>query len=1079
MTVRLVRPADVGPGGAPELDADQQRVVARRQGSGPIVVLGAPGTGKTTVLVETVVARVERDHVPADGVLVLAPSRTAAAALRQRITTRLDRTVREPLARTPHSYAFGLLRRSRVLDGDLPPRLISGPEQDRVLADLLAGHEEGLGRAPVWPPAISPAVRALRGFRDELRDLLMRAVERGLAPEDLAMLGAQHDRPDWVAAAEVFAEYLDVTSLATPGAFDPAGIVDAAAGLLEAEPDLLDAERERWRLVAVEDAQELTAAAARLVGLLAGGGRDLLLVGDPDVATQGFRGARPRLVAEAADAFRTATGRPGQLVVLRTAHRQPAALREVSARVASRIGSAGAVAQRAAAPPDGGPVDGGQGRVGVHLLASPAQEAAFVAQLLRRRHLDDGIAWSRMAVVVRSSRSTQALRRTLGATGIPVAVPSTEVPVRDEPAVVPLRLALRCVLDPAALTPEIAVELLTGPIGGADALSLRRLRQGLRALELADGGGRASDALLVELLEHPGNVHQLDGKVALAPRRVAGVLAAGREALAAGPGATAESVLWALWQASRLAETWRRVALSGGVAGARADRDLDAVVALFEAAARFVDRLPHAGPGEFLAYLEGQDLPSDPLADRAPSGDAVALVTASGAAGREWDVVAVTGVQEGVWPDLRLRSSLLGAQVLADLVDARVEPGAGSGTYSAQRRAVLDDELRQFHVAVSRARREVVVTAVRSQDLLPSPFLDLVDPPSAPGTGAAPGVDDELRPLAEVPRTMSLPALVAELRATVGDHRLDGSADGADRRRLAALHLARLADAGVPGADPDDWYGLAPLSTTDPLRAPDQAVAVSPSRVESFERCALRWLLEQAGGRPGSTVNVSLGNLIHELAEAVPDGDVVLLRELLARRFPRLGLGEGWVADAERDRAERMVGKLAEYVRRSAAERRTLVATEQQVSVEVGRAVVSGMVDRLERDGDGRLVVVDLKTGRSAPRGSDLARHAQLGVYQLAVEEGGFDALVPPGDRPAGSGGAMLVQLGGKTKGVGIQEQPALAQDEDPQWARRLVESVADGMAAAQFSATVNPMCRMCTVKRSCPIQLEGRQVNQ
>jgi len=1113
MTVRLVRPADAGPGGVPELDADQARVVARRQGSGPIVVLGAPGTGKTTVLVETVVARVERDHVPADGVLVLAPSRTAAAALRQRITTRLDRTVREPLARTPHSYAFGLLRRSRVLDGDLPPRLISGPEQDRVLADLLSGHEEGFGRAPQWPPSISPAVRALRGFRDELRDLLMRAVERGLTPEDLALLGARHSRLDWVAAADVFAEYLDVTSLATPGAFDPAGIVDAAAGLLEAEPDLLDAERERWRLVAVEDAQELTAAAARLVGLLAGGGRDLLLVGDPDVATQGFRGARPRLVAEAADAFRTATGRPGQLVVLRTAHRQPAALRAVSARVASRIGSAGAVAQRAAAPSDGlaaqgvaaqpvpgqpVPAQGDPGRVGVHLLASPAQEAAFVAQLLRRRHLDDGVPWSRMAVVVRSSRSTQALRRTLGATGIPVAVPSAEVPVRDEPAVVPLRLALRCVLDPEALTPDLAVELLTGPIGGADALSLRRLRQAVRALELADGGGRASDALLVELLAHPGNVNLLDGKLALAPRRVAGVLAAGREALAAGPGTTAESVLWALWQASRLAGTWRRVALSGGVAGARADRDLDAVVALFEAAARFVDRLPHAGPGEFLAYLEGQDLPSDTLADRAPSGDAVALVTASGAAGREWDVVAVTGVQEGVWPDLRLRSSLLGAQVLADLVDARVEPGAGAGTYSAQRRAVLDDELRQFHVAVSRARREVVVTAVRSQDLLPSPFLDLVDPPpipaastpdaSTPGDstragstsgGAAPGSDDELRPLAEVPRTMSLPALVAELRATVADDRLDAAPGGPARRRLAALHLARLADAGVPGADPDDWYGLAPLSTADPLRAPDQSVTVSPSRVESFERCALRWLLEQAGGRPASTVNVSLGNLIHELAEAVPDGDVALLRELLARRFPRLGLGEGWVADAERDRAERMIGKLSEYVRRSTAERRTLVATEQPVSVEVGRAVVTGMVDRLERDADGRLVVVDLKTGKSAPRGSDLARHAQLGVYQLAVEEGGFDELVPAADRPAGSGGAMLVQLGGKTKGVGIQEQPALAQDEDPQWARRLVESVADGMAAAQFSATVNPMCRMCAVKRSCPIQLEGRQVGQ
>ncbi|HEY6795332.1 MAG TPA: ATP-dependent DNA helicase [Kineosporiaceae bacterium] len=1064
--VRLVAPRRPPAERPALLDAVQAAVVQRRPGSGPAVLLGAPGTGKTTTLVEAVVARIERDGVPPDAVLVLAATRAAAAALRDRICARLARTVREPLARTPHAYAFGLLRRARVLDGDVPPRLISGAEQDRVLAELLAGHQAGEGAPPPWPAALGPAVRALRGFRDELRDLLMRAVERGLGPDDLAALGRRYRRPDWVAAADVLAEYLDVTALATPGAHDPAGIVDAAALLLADDPLLRAAEHEARQFVVVDDAHESTAATHRLLDHLAGGGRDLLVAGDPDTATQTFRGARPRLLAEAAHRWPRSGTAPAPVFVLPTAHRHGEVLREVTVRVAERIGSAGVHRHRRATPADGLLAGLEAGVAEAHVLASPAQEAAYVAGRLRRMHLQERVPWSGMAVVVRSARGTEPLRRALSAAGVPVAVPPAEVPVRDEPAVVPLRLALRCVLDPAELTADVAVDLLTGPIGGVDAVALRRLRQALRAHEFESGGGRGSDALIVEALTEPGTLLLLDPYVARGAQRVAGVLASGREA-AARPGATAETVLWGIWQAAGVADSWRRTALGGGPAGVRADRDLDAVTALFEAAARFVDRLPLAGPAEFLAYLEGQDLPADTLADRAPGDDAVALVTAQGAAGREWDVVAVAGVQEGTWPDLRLRSSLLGAQLLADLVDGRTDAAALSSSgqpdgrqVAALRRAVLDDELRLFHVAVSRARRHLLVTAVRSEEELPSPFLDLVDPPDP---AAEPG-----RELTEVPRSMTLPALVAELRATVSD---PGAPPG--RRTAAAGHLARLAAAGVPGAHPDDWFGLADLTCETPLRADGEPVPVSPSKVEQFQRCALRWLLESAGGTTSSSTAQTVGTLVHELARDVPDGDLARLLELLEARIGRLGLAGGWVGERERERARSMLRKLSAYVRGSGRE---LVAVEQDARVQVGRAVVRGQVDRLERDAEGRLVVVDLKTGKGAPTSAELFRHAQLGVYQLAVEEGGFAGVAPGEQR---SGGAALVQLGTSTKAPGVQAQPALADDDDPGWARALVHGVAEAMAGNRFPATGNGLCRVCAVRRSCPLQPEGRQVGQ
>lgn len=1023
----------------------QQEAVDHRRGDGPLVVLGAPGTGRTTTLVEAVFARVDRDGVDPDGVLVLAPTRRAAAALRDRVTGRLARTVREPLARTPHSYAFALLRRAAVLSGEPAPRLLSGPEQDRILADLLAGHAAGEGRRPPWPASVLPALR-LRGFRDELRDLLMRALERGLGPADLADLGRRTDRPEWVAAASVLGEYLDVTALGTPGAFDPAAIVEGAAGLLDAEPSLLAEERRRWQLVAVDDHHESTAATARLLDLLAGRGGDLLLTGDPDATTQSFRGGDPGLLVDAAERYRQADDAPARVVVLGTRWRAGTALCAAAERVSERIGTAGTAAHRRPRPVPSAP----DGTVEAHVLTSATQEAAFAAHVLRSEHLLSGTPWGRMAVVVRSSGATSTLRRGLAAAGVPVTVPTAEVPVRDEPAVLPLRTALRAAGDPTSLDPETAVALVTSPVGGADALGLRRLRQALRGEERAGGGGRASDALLVEALADPARVASLRPDVAEPARRVASVLAAGRAALEV-EGASAETVLWALWSACGLAEPWRRRALRGGAGGVRADRDLDAVVALFDAAARFTDRLPHLGAREFLDHLDAQDVPADTLAERAPDDDAVSLLTAQGSAGREWDLVVVAGVQEGVWPDTRLRGSLLGSQELVDVLTGR---DSGGGDAAGAHREVLDDERRLLHVAVTRARRRLVVTGVRDEDERPSSFVDLI----VPRDDAAP--DDE-RPPTVVPRPTSLPGLVAELRQAL----LTPGA-GADRAE-AASQLARLAAAGVPGAHPDDWYGLVPLSDDGPLRDDGEEVSVSPSRVEAFTRCGLRWLLETSGGTAGDSFAQSVGTLVHQVAADLPRGTADQLAARVDELWPGLGLPRGWVGEQERSRAHLMVAKLADWIR---ADGRALVGVEQEVEVTIGRAVLRGRVDRLERDADGRLVVVDLKTGSSSPTAAEMPGNPQLGVYQAAVEAGGFG----DGER---SGGAALVQVGGSLKNVKEQPQVALSGADDPDWSRRLLADVAEGMAGTAFTATVGDQCRVCPVTACCPLQPPGRQV--
>src|SRR4029077_6207940 len=141
---------------------------------------------------------------------------------------------------------------------------------------------------------------------------------------------------------------------------------------------------------------------------------------------------------------------------------------------------------------------------------------------------------------------------------------------------------------------------------------------------------------------------------------------------------------------------------------------------------------------------------------------------------------------------------------------------------------------------------------------------------------------------------------------------------------------------------------------------------------------------------------------------------------------------------------------------------RELVEVEQGFKVRIGQVEITGKVDRLESDQEGRAVVVDLKTGATAPREDELTRHPQLGVYQLAVLLGAFEQL-----GLSEPGGAELVQVGkasGVTLRAKVQRQGALPDDPEPGWAKDLVETVAAGMAGPFFRARVNPGCRTCPV---------------
>ncbi|MFD2797136.1 ATP-dependent helicase [Promicromonospora vindobonensis] len=1122
-TLALV-PRLTSPGTRPDaavpvpLDDTQAAAVEAALSHRATLVLGAPGSGKTTVTCEVAVRALDSGMRP-ERVLVLASSRRAAARLRDEVAARAGRTVGAPMVRTASSAAFAVLHKRAAALEQPTPTLVSGPEQDLVLAELLAGHVAGEGRPLALPAGLPEESLGLRGLRQELRDLLMRAAERGLGPVELDEMGRTNDRPEWVMAAQLYEEYLDTMALrlATPDAgprYDPAVVIDEAAESLRSWSDEVPGmARPTWDLVVVDDYQEATAATVRLLRVLHDDGARLVLLSDPDSAVQTFRGAAPGLTGRAA-----APAGPGrafgafdaETVVLDTVWRQSSELRAVTRAVTNRIPvSASALHRRATAytadlsadersasdpsvgersvdvpavdepaEPEGkapaaaaAPADGAPS-VQVAVLSGAAQEAAWIARELRAEHLLRGTPWERMAVVARSGTRLAALRRELVSASVPVALLGSDLPLRDEPAVAPLLAAVKTCAgaprgslealiaeeldgDGPVLDPETAALLLISPIGGLDAVALRRLRRALRADELSAGGGRTSDALLVEVLADPARAALLPTQVRRGPLAVARVLAAGREA-AGEPGATAQTVLWAVWAATGLAERWSAAALTGGPAGLRADRDLDAVLALFRAAETFVDRMPGAPVAAFVDYLASQDLPADSLAASAQGAGAVEALTPPGAAGREWDVVVVAGVQDGVWPDLRLRDSLLGSQALVELIAGRSEDGRVVGAEA--RRQVLTDELRAFAVAVSRARRRLLVTAVEDTEEAPSVFCDLVSPRDDGGDGPDPR-------RVPVGPPLDLRGVVAAARSDL----VRAAALSVPGNQPAAALLADLSAAGVAEAEPSTWYGVAGVSSEVPLWGAQDTVTVSPSKVETVTTCALRWAFEAAGGTKPDDTHQTLGTLLHSIAQSHPKGSLADLKKELDRRWPELALPDGWPSLQLRKRAERMVERLAGYL----ADSGEPLLVEADFDLEVGRARLRGQVDRVEDAGEGAVTVADLKTGKSAASKDKAAENPQLGAYQLAVEQGALD--LPEGTV---SKGASLVYVGTETVTASVRNQPALVPDPDGNsWARDTVEGAADTMAAARFAAKNNDLCEMCPVRRSCPLQPEGRKV--
>ena len=1054
-----------------------------------------------------------------------------------------------PRVFTPAAFALRILSQwfSQRLQPLPAPVLLMGADEDAALEQLI-------GQVSWSQPA---EVTQTRGFRAQIRNLFSRCGELGVDYQLLEQLGQAAQVQLWCEAAPLLKLWdsqsdISAANRAMALKLDTARLQDRALYALEhwyqadvtAPPQLPD-------LVVVDDYQDCTAATARLlhalaalnlgeaegqgwsagqmpsaglggasgaqgpgsrssangsgdatgvgepgdVGVTSPGGVEhkdgrstqIVVLGNPDEAVETFRGGDPLMLASAARDFDAVAL---TLPQVHRGSRQIAALIELAVQ---QVQVAGCISQR---------------RPNYQHLAQNSQSVCFkvapddtvqvgaVAAHMRSLHLEQGLAWGQMAVIVRQSSSVELIRQELRRGGVPLAPDTPALLLRSEPAAKALldcaRAALEQLLGVPVVQEEAARALLLSPLVGFSAIELRRLRRIL---------GESPDHLSTRVLSDTELFDQLEAAPTLAAK--AKVAQAINEALAKERSEGLEALVWGAWQASGKAQYWRQLALdieADSLLRQRADHDLDVVISLFKRLEVWSERNPSAPGQQFLDELEAQQVASDSVAALGARPQGVSVLTVAACAGRQWEFVAVLGIDDGVWPNLRLRDSLTQTGLLTDIVSQRIADSvnlasltAGSDPQAlAQARAqICSDEMRLLVAAMSRANSQLWLGAVNGGEQGPSSFFNYLSRQSTiPVEPIQPGGAYTLRGLVATLRRQ----LMLDLKHN----------NGIEAPQIAAL-LAALAQRGVPGADPRSWLGIAGASQSltelpaqlegqDQLGAETARCAVvalkqlqtqrlnqarqrgarlSPSDVENIETCPLRWYLQRHGGSPASSSAQQIGALIHWLAQQGQEHGLSReqLLDLFYRERSSLQLPGGWYGRQENQRVEKMVENLALYLANTPANMQVEVEcpVRAQVELEVDGAPlkikISGRADRLEHTSQG-IDVIDFKTGASVDS-AGAQTNAQLATYRVALQARGENVH-----------GGALIMLGKENKKAQVDAltypgsrelAPSDYLETGQGWDTDLISAAARDSLGPSYQARTGEHCRHCAYQDFCP----------
>jgi superfamily I DNA/RNA helicase/RecB family exonuclease len=1023
----------------PIIDNSAQQAVINLE-SGRHLVVGTAGSGKTTTVIAAVAERLGIGLPPAQ-ILVLTYGKSAVRTFREKLAGQVRGTVL-PYIGTFHALAYLIVMgASTSIDPDSRdlPKLLSGAEEDARIRDLISGILADSQDSPHtidWPVSLRSAA-STASFAREVRNVIARLKELHLSGPDLIAMGKRLDRPEWVVAGHIAAN--DAEVMALENVMDYNSLLLEAIALTPTSPVIA-----KITHIYVDEYQEVGPLHRELLAVLAHKAQVLVAAGNPHESVFGFRGSETGMT-------------PG--FVREFAHAQVHELTD-GWRFGREIGAAATAPFGAS---DQSLVSYGNffaatGAVFINKYSSRTTRAAFVAEGIFNAHMAEGVSWKSMAVIGRARSDIPLITRALNRAGVPVVVATDEIALKDEPAVQALLGFISLAARPHLASAADVSDLLTGPIGRCDASELRRLGRALRTLQPNIG----SPELIRELIVgagSPGLIFNKLGELGARIKAITGLVAKLRSEIASHKPVT--DILWTAWSGGdTYPHGWpQRLQQAALAHSGSAHHDLDSIMALFDTAARFSERA-NAGVDNFLTQLNYQNLPAEPVSARGLRADAVQVMTVHQSKGREWDRVWVVGLEEGIWPNLVPRGSLLRAE----------EIGAGDAISGANPVALLREERNLFYVASTRAREVLTLTCIDQGSEggdQPSRFIRDVQ---------AGGV---------VPHTVSgypknrasWSGLSADLRRTLSDPQASNSL-----KSTAGQILAQMGDR----VGPSTWWGLAPLTQSSrPVRPKHKPIHMSGSSLDSLLQCPLKWFLDRevkAHVARGSAT--AFGSIVHAIAEFVAKGeleqDSAKIQELISDSWRSLAYEAGWQSSADLSQAYKAAELFLDYhnlTPRVFKEAEGRYQTSLTVTTPGGgqeEIELSGILDRVEIDESGRLVAIDFKNVKTPPTNAEIAENGQLGIYQLLLRDQQSVKLssglsTDLGDQEQAQVGAALVQLRVDASKPKIQPQEVIDFAQSPTWIEVKLGEAAEIIRTESFTPRVNPSCRYCPYRAVCP----------
>ncbi|WP_166985001.1 PD-(D/E)XK nuclease family protein [Canibacter zhoujuaniae] len=955
------------------LEADTP-VLSPRQN---VLISGAAGTGKSSFLWRSVAA------VTQHSVAFLSPSRQAAVVHlnNYRAGKYFADSVRPSDIRAVNSLAFHVLASDAARLDATPPRLLNAGEQENLLRLVL---EAQISAADAVHPLAVLRESAL--LYSQLRDF-WGIVETYGADAVREVCKQRIDSKIWESCHTVIAEAQ--RRAANDNAYTAESLVNAAAGVLQQNSSEIP------ELMIVDNAEQLTIPMVRFLLACVRAGKRLWLAGDEAAETTPANG----ITAKALLLFREALPQiPGveyrEIVCDRGQHRQSVEVGEFISNLFLPLAELRKTASEkhdVYAAPD----------YPIKSFLSDSSSELFdsLALDLRQRRVlaaeGQNVAWEEMLVVCRDREHVDRTVAALNLRRVPAHSTGGGVVLSEISASRHLlEMMLLCYSGRSASWAE-AAEWLRGPLFNLRESEIRKIRSAMLVAGCAAKGSAskpAVTAVLEELLAR-ASAGADDTAIpdAIEPqfRKLLTTLSRARHATEQGT-ASPSQVFWAVWDSLNLADKLQTQAIEGGhLEKMHANQILDAVVALQNVITRYEEQSQTKDPAAFVAELLFSDVPQDVLST-AQHRKGVRVATPHAVIGTEFKHVALLGLQEGLWPNLRLRGSLLELPQLLDRLEAQRwgTPAETDPTVlrALRRNQLFAEELALLYLAASRASCSIAAFGLDNEAEPLSVFWSFFAPYLAVGKEL--GSD-------------SLEGQVAFLRSRLELNPSD---------TVAASQLAALAANGVVAARPENWFGLREKLESDPLYATQEALRLSPSKLQTAAECAVNAVVRDlTGDKQGNKFAAHRGMLVHEIAELIVAGETNLekLKNFIDRAWEAVG------ADAAHPESELLITKqMAENLLKHSsdwegdetkAEAELSGVVNLDLDGESAAVLLQGRADLLQQAtgaGEPMQRVIDIKTSRSA---TEIARaKLQLEAYLYL--------LLTQGAPPAGEYAAGILQ---------------------------------------------------------------------